>query len=360
MRSPSLASQLRFCLLSLATIWFGPLAEADRLQGHSRLAEGEGFGVPMEGGADLSIIKAASPDPAFAGMGLTYTLTISNPGPASAPDSVVVDSFPLPFTGVTWTCTATPGSTCAAAGSGDLFETVDVAPGGTVTFIAAGTIDASFSGPLANSASVSPAVGVTDPNPANNVDVITTPVLFPTIVEGTMEVAAMRTSQASGMSVFFPGDLVTYHVTLFNLGPSPQLDNPDPELVNELPPELQILSATADSGIADVDTATNTVSWNGAIPAGGQVFLSIDAQINQGTDGLTVYNQGAIHYDADGDGINESTVLTDDPKAAGVSNPTRIRIRGPYEIPTLSHLGLFALALVLGAAALRRLRRAGA
>ena len=44
--------------------------------------------------ADLSIDKVDTEDPALAGTGLTYNVTVSNAGPAAAGDVAVDDTLP--------------------------------------------------------------------------------------------------------------------------------------------------------------------------------------------------------------------------------------------------------------------------
>ena len=72
----------------------------------------------------------------------------------------------------------------------------------------------------------------------------------------------------------------------------------------------------------------------------------------------TVSNQGTIHYDADGDGTNEATRLTDSPAAGGAADPTTFVVQSPAiaEIPTVGEWGLILLALMLGAAGACRVR----
>jgi expansin (peptidoglycan-binding protein) len=54
---------------------------------------------------------------------------------------------------VTWTCTASAGSSCPASGSGNINHTVNILFGGTATYTATGTIAASASAaPLTRSA----------------------------------------------------------------------------------------------------------------------------------------------------------------------------------------------------------------
>jgi hypothetical protein len=102
---------------------------------------------------------------------------------------------------------------------------------------------------------------------------------------------------------------------------------------------------------------TNTVTWNGQIPAGGSVTITIVATIASGTTGVTISNQGTFAYDADGNGTNESNGVTDDPSAGGAGDPTSFVVGGILAIPTLDVLGLAALAGGLAIAARRRLRR---
>ncbi|MFN2606277.1 MAG: Ig-like domain repeat protein [Acidimicrobiales bacterium] len=45
--------------------------------------------------ADLGVVKSSAPEPVAAGNLVTYTLTVSNAGPASAPEVIVTDTLPL-------------------------------------------------------------------------------------------------------------------------------------------------------------------------------------------------------------------------------------------------------------------------
>ena len=122
--------------------------------------------------------------------------------------------------------------------------------------------------------------------------------------------AAAVTGSKSVAGTFAPGGTVTYTITLTNAKGGPQLDNPGNELVDVLPATLNLVSATATSGTANANVATNTVTWNGAIPEGGSVVITITATVNA-VPGATVDNQASINYDADGNGTNESSTATD-------------------------------------------------
>jgi hypothetical protein len=144
-------------------------------------------------------------------------------------------------------------------------------------------------------------------------------------------------------------------VVLNNSGTFTQQDNPGDEFVDVLPAGLVLTGATATAGTTT--TGGNTVHWNGAIAAGGSVTITITATVQTGTAGTAISNQGTIHFDADGNQTNESTVSTDDPAVGGASDPTIFRVPTVAEIPTLSGLGLAALALLLAAGAFVALRK---
>jgi hypothetical protein len=104
---------------------------------------------------------------------------------------------------------------------------------------------------------------------------------------------------------------------------------------------------------------TNTVTWNGSIPASGSVTITISATILPAAAGTTVSNQGTIAFDADGNGTNEATAQTDDPGAAGAANPTTFQAAAAVasEIPTLSPLAMLLVALALSGLGLALLKR---
>jgi uncharacterized repeat protein (TIGR01451 family) len=152
---------------------------------------------------------------------------------------------------------------------------------------------------------------------------------------------------------------VTYTITLTNSGSGAQADNPGNELIDVLPPQLTLVSASATSGSAVATVGTNTVTWNGAIPAAGTVTITITATINAGATG-SISNQGTLSYDTDGNGTNDGTAQTDDPASAGAANPTTFVVGGGQPvppIPTLSDFGLLALAAALAMMALAVMRR---
>ena len=302
--------------------------------------------------ADLVVTKTDGVTTATAGGPVTYTITASNPGPSDAPGATVADTFPASLT-CTWTCVGAGGGTCTAAGAGNISDSVNLPAGGSVTYTASCTLSAAATGTLSNTATVTAPGGVTDPVPGNN------------NATDSDTVAAAPSADVSGTKTasgtFAVGGTVTYTVTLTNTGSGAQGDNPGDEFTDVLPPTLALVSATASSGTAVASTGTNTVTWNGSIPAGGgSVTITITATILPSAAGMTVSNQGAIHFDADGNGTNEASAVTDDPAAGGSGDPTSFVVADApavVEIPTLDWRGLLALAALLAALGAWRLRR---
>ena len=162
---------------------------------------------------------------------------------------------------------------------------------------------------------------------------------------GPASVSATKTVAGS----FLLGGGVTYTVVLANSGPGDQLDNAGHEFTDTLPASLTLVNAIATSGT--IGTVGNTVNWDGSIPASTSVTIAINATVK--IAGGLVANQGTVNFDADGDGTNGGTSLTDDPSLPGASDPTSFTI---IAIPTLDTFGLAALILLIAGAAVAGLR----
>ncbi len=65
--------------------------------------------------ADLSILQSASPDPISPGSTITYNITVTNDGPASASSVKVTDLLPASI--MLLSCSASDGGTCDGAGN---------------------------------------------------------------------------------------------------------------------------------------------------------------------------------------------------------------------------------------------------
>ncbi|HEV7507899.1 MAG TPA: IPTL-CTERM sorting domain-containing protein [Thermoanaerobaculia bacterium] len=333
-------------LTNTATVT-APAGVTDPNPGNNSATDGDS----LTASANLGITKTDGVTSVAAGGSVTYTIVASNLGPSNAAGTTVTDTFPASLT-CTWTCAGTAGGTCTASGSGNINGTVNLPSGGSVTYTASCTLSNAATGTLSNTATVTAPAGVTDPTPGNNSATDTDTI--------TSAPGALVSGTKTAAGTFTVGSTLTYTVTLTNSGTGAQGDNPGNEFTDVLPPKLALVSATASSGTAVATTGTNTVTWNGAIPAaGGSVTITITATILPTAAGMTVSNQGTIAFDADGNGTNESTAQTDDPGVGGTANPTNIAVPGVDvgPIPTLSTLGLVLLGLILAGAAFAMLKR---
>jgi uncharacterized repeat protein (TIGR01451 family) len=290
------------------------------------------------------------------GGAITYTVVVSNSGAFDQHDNAgheVTDVLPAQLTLVS--ASATSGTAVANVGTNTVTWDGGVVAGGSVTITIHATVKSgTATQTVTNTASVA--------YDANG--------------DGTNEAAATSTAPGGGATsfvvispssvgthtksvsgTFSEGGTVTYTVVISNPSASAQLDNPGDEFTDVLPAGLTLVSAGATSGAATADAPSRTVHWNGSIAAGGSVTITITALVNTGTAGQTISNQGTVFFDADGNGTNESSILTDNPATAAVDDPTTFQVPSIGEVPTLSELGLVALALFLASGALLLLRR---
>ena len=118
--------------------------------------------------ADLAITKTHNETDVGPGDPITYTIVVTNSGPANVTGASVSDTFPSELTGATYTASQTGGASgFTAIGSGDINDTVNMPAGSQITYTVQATIVAAATGTLSNTATVS-AAGLIDPDNANN------------------------------------------------------------------------------------------------------------------------------------------------------------------------------------------------
>ena len=253
------------------------LANDQRGPGFSRVSGAQAdVGAFELQSADLSVTKVDAPDPVIAGANLTWTVTVSNAGPDAATTVVLVDTLP---SGTTFVSLAAPGGwSCAvpAVGTtGAVSCSIASFPIGSAAFTIVATVGgATLPGTvLSNTATVTSVTP--DPDSLDTSATATTTVISPALLSATKVVTGN----------FAPGGNVTYTIVLANAGAGAQIDNPGNELVDVLPAELALVSAVATSGTAVATVGTNTVTWNGPLPAGGTVTITVGATVRATTAG---------------------------------------------------------------------------
>jgi uncharacterized repeat protein (TIGR01451 family) len=303
--------------------------------------------------AGLSIGLTDAPDPVVTGANLTYTISVTNAGPSNAATGTVSDTLPAGTTFVSMTAPGGWSCTNPAVGAGGTSTCTNTSvPVGTATLTLVVKVGTSFApnATITDTATLTSATDATAPAQTTSASTTTT-VLAPASLSATKSVSG---------SPFMPGSTVTYTIVITNAGPAAQLDNAGNELTDVLPSQLTLVDASASSGTAVATVPTNTVTWNGSIPAGGTVTIIIHATLNAGVaNGTSVTNQATLSYDGDGNGTNEATAVSDDPAAGGAANPTVFVVgaQSVLEIPTLDEVGLALLALLLAAGGALLLRR---
>lgn len=227
------------------------------------------FRLPSCLQSDLRITKTDAPDPVVAGQDLTYTLTVTNDGPATAQAVTVTDTLPA---GVTFV--SAPG--CTEAGG---VVTCDVGPllsGQSVVIaiqvhVPSGFLGAAASGTIANTATVA-AANQGDPNPGNNTATATTTVLARADLAVT-KVCKPDSSAQAGQEAF-----CDIHVD--NLGPSDAVDvSLQDVLTSATPFSVTGVSVTPSGTCVPTSggplTAFTTTCDLGAEPAGGRSTIRV-------------------------------------------------------------------------------------
>lgn len=182
--------------------------------------------------ADLSVTKTDGQASSVPGQSVTYTIVAGNGGPSAVTAAIVSDSPPAALSGVTWTCTASAGSSCPASGAGAISASVNLLVNGTATFTMGGTIAPGATGTLANTASISAPAGVLDPTAANN---------SATDTNTLTALADLGVSLADSPDPVGQGAALTYTIQATNLGPS---TSPSMTVSDTLPAQVAFVSAT--------------------------------------------------------------------------------------------------------------------
>ena len=163
--------------------------------------------------ADVQITKVASQAQFAPGGPVSWTITVVNAGPSSAPALTVTDFVPETVTGVTVSCVATGAAACGTnTSSGNTINftgaSLDPGAGNALTFTVAGTLAATATETLVNTAIVAATAG-NDAIVANNSSTSTVP------LEPTADLQVSKT----GPPFVIAGRTAAYVITIVNAGP---------------------------------------------------------------------------------------------------------------------------------------------
>jgi hypothetical protein len=130
------------------------------------------------------------------------------------------------------------------------------------------------------------------------------------------------------------------------------------ELADPLPANLPLLGVSATGG--QIHAGASKATWKGTVGEGETVGVRVQARVWMATAGAKLCNQARVSYDSDGDGVVDTSALSDDPNVPGAADACCFEVlpAAPVEgIPALSDVALAALALLLAALSVRRLRQ---
>ncbi|WP_173003051.1 gliding motility-associated C-terminal domain-containing protein [Chitinophaga sp. SYP-B3965] len=204
-------------------------------------------------------IQKTGPASINSGQVVTYTIRVNNTSTANANAAVITDNVPANIQQVTWTAMANGGAaiTAGAAGSGNNISVTADLPGETsseVVITVNGVLDASATGNLVNSATVTPA----EPGAATKIsaDVVTQVIKSPSV-------SLLKTGPATANA----GQTVTYVIEAVNNGPS----NADNIVISDIIPVL--LTNVSWTAVANGNSLITTTSGTGDVNVSGNLLV---------------------------------------------------------------------------------------
>ena len=223
--------------------------------------------------ADVTVSKAATPNPVVAGTALSHQITVGNAGPSTATGLVLTD--PLPSS-LTLTSTSVSGGT----GSCGLLTNTNTVqcqlgsldPGqNIVVYIYTGVSPSAPDGStIVNTATV--AAATPDPSGGNNSSTVTTNVIAR---------ADLGITLTSDKDVYKPSTVIHYTITVVNAGPS---DAQNVVVTQVLPPPKTGFYVSNNAGCPAPSGGVFTCAL-GTIPAGGVKTFQLNFLVrgNKGT-----------------------------------------------------------------------------
>jgi uncharacterized repeat protein (TIGR01451 family) len=226
--------------------------------------------------ADLFLTKSDSPDPAFQGQPLTYTIQVTNLGPDRATDTIVTD--PLPAQMIFVSATPTQGTCDPPVGQIVICHlgAIPSAGGAVVTIV---VIPTQPNQTVHNTACVSSAS--IDPTPIDpfNCDTEDTTIL------AAVDLAVAKVASAGTITV---GDVITYSISITNLVGSSTATGV--VLTDVLPVGFVILMTSAGCA-TEANLITCTV---GTLVAGASAQRQIVVQATNAVVGCTQTNRAFV------------------------------------------------------------------
>jgi uncharacterized repeat protein (TIGR01451 family) len=254
--------------------------------------------VGLASTANIVVRKTASPNPVLAGNTITYTIVVTNNGPAAAANVKFSDPIPagttflsLAQSGTAWTC---PAPTTAVQCTLNPFPS-----GGTTTFTLIVTVPAAtVSGTkITNTASTSSTT--TDSNPGTN----SSTVMVTVATAGQFDLSDISSASPNPVTA---GNNITFTYNVANAGPASPLN---PTFSTSVPANTTFVSLAVPAGvtcptlpavggtgaISCCPGAAGVCTVGTAFPAGTNVQFPMVVKVNAGTaSGTTITNTSNV------------------------------------------------------------------
>jgi uncharacterized repeat protein (TIGR01451 family) len=241
--------------------------------------------------ADLSINKTDNQTQAAPGSPITYDITVTNNGPSTITNVKVTDAVPSSITSTTFTASAGSYTTSTGAWTG-----LSLAKGQSVKLTLAGTLSASATGSLTNTATVAAPSGVTDPDNTNNSS---------TDTDTIVPLADLSIAKSDDQTSAIPGNPIGYVLTVTNKGPSTVTS----VMVNDAVPATILNSSFAPSTGSYVPA---TGQWTGLnLAAGNSVTLILQGTVAPNASGTLANTATVAPPTGTTDPINTDNSSTD-------------------------------------------------
>jgi uncharacterized repeat protein (TIGR01451 family) len=289
---------------SLYTVNLGTLAASSPIAIGGGTASTGDLGNATVPNPDLAITKTDGVTTVYQGGPVTYTITVTNKTAAYAVTGTVTDTVPASVTTVTWTCSASAGSSCtAASGSGNTINTsATLLANGTATYTVTGTVSVGATGTLINTATVAPPAFLTDANPADNSATDSDPINVQ---------ADLSVTKTDGLTTINAGSPITYTIVVKSAATSTGASNGS--IVTDTVPAL-ITSVTWTCGSVTLggtcgaaSGSGNAISTTANLPVGATVTYTVSGTLSVAATG-TLSNTATVIAPASG--VSDATDLS--------------------------------------------------